>query len=103
MPPQRANLVLASDIPHCERDVLVLDGLDVETCILPVSAAIAIITCSLLHTNCGNSGDDFTELQLVEDCGLSGRVQTDHENAHLLLAPEAVKQLRESETHIGGL
>ena len=28
----RAYLVLATDIPHGERDVLVLDGLDVEAC-----------------------------------------------------------------------
>jgi hypothetical protein len=32
MPPERANLVLATDIPHGELDVLVLYGLDVETC-----------------------------------------------------------------------
>jgi hypothetical protein len=31
MPPQRTNLVLSSNIPHCERDVLVLDGFDIET------------------------------------------------------------------------
>ena len=30
--PERANLVLASDVPHGERDVLVLDRLDVESC-----------------------------------------------------------------------
>ena len=32
MPPQRPNLVLPSDIPHGELDVLVFDRLDVETC-----------------------------------------------------------------------
>ena len=31
MPPQRTDLVLTADIPHCELDVLVLNGLDVET------------------------------------------------------------------------
>lgn len=30
VPPQRSNLVLSTDIPHGERDVLVLDRLDVE-------------------------------------------------------------------------
>jgi hypothetical protein len=34
MPPQRADLVLTTDIPHSELDVLVLDSLDVETCTL---------------------------------------------------------------------
>lgn len=31
MSPQRSDLVLSTDIPHGELDVLVLDGLDVET------------------------------------------------------------------------
>ena len=31
MPPERTDLVLTSDIPHGEGDVLVLDCLDVET------------------------------------------------------------------------
>jgi len=30
--PQRTDLVLTTDIPHGELNVLVLDGLDVETC-----------------------------------------------------------------------
>lgn len=29
--PQGSDLVLSSDIPHCEADVLILDSLDVET------------------------------------------------------------------------
>ena len=32
MSPERADLVLSTDIPHGELNVLVLDGLDVETC-----------------------------------------------------------------------
>jgi hypothetical protein len=32
MPPERTDLVLTTDIPHGELDVLVLYGLDVETC-----------------------------------------------------------------------
>ena len=32
MPPQRSNLILPTDIPYCELDVLVFDGLDVEAC-----------------------------------------------------------------------
>ena len=32
MSPQRTDLVLSSDIPHGELDVLVLDGLDIEAC-----------------------------------------------------------------------
>jgi len=32
--PEGADLVLTTDIPYCERDVLVLDSLDVEACAL---------------------------------------------------------------------
>lgn len=56
----------------------------------------------VLRTDCGDGGDDFTKLELVQDSGLSGGVETDHQDSHLLLAPEAVEQLRESETHVGG-
>lgn len=31
MTPERANLVLTTNVPHCERNVLVFDGLDIET------------------------------------------------------------------------
>lgn len=30
MPPERADLVLTTDIPNCELNILVLDSLDVE-------------------------------------------------------------------------
>jgi hypothetical protein len=32
----------------------------------------------------GNSGYNFTKLELVKDGGLSGGVETDHQNTHLL-------------------
>ena len=58
----------------------------------------------MLLTDCGNGGDDFTELQLVQNGGLSGGVETNHEDSHLLLAPQAVEQLGEGKTHVcGGL
>ena len=41
MPPERTDLVLTSDIPHGEGDVLVLDCLDVETW-QDVSASFAV-------------------------------------------------------------
>ena len=56
--PERANLVLAADVPHRERDVLVLDGLDVEA-------------------DGGDGRDDLAELELVENRGLAGGVQAD--------------------------
>ena len=56
----------------------------------------------VLRTDCGNCGDDFTELQLVQNSGLSSGIETDHQNSHLLLAPQAVEQLGEGKTHVGG-
>lgn len=38
-------------------------------------------------TDGGDGSDDFTELQLVQNGGLSGSVKTDHQNTHLLLPP----------------
>lgn len=55
------------------------------------------------HTNGGDGCDDFTELELVENGGLSGGVQTNHQNSHLLLPPELVKQLRDGQTHVCGV
>lgn len=101
MPPQRADLVLSSDIPHGEGNVLVLDSLDVEACTSPVSHAVQpdiLVTwkCGTgqagarpgfgqggkapaldrgeWHTDGGNGRDDFSKLELVEDGGLSGGV-----------------------------
>jgi len=68
MSPQRSNLVLSTNIPHGELDVLVLDCLNVEA-------------------NGGDGCDDFAQLQLIQNCGLSGSVQANHQDAHLLLSP----------------
>lgn len=43
MPPQRADLVLSTDIPHGELNVLVLDGLDVEACLETRTSAFALV------------------------------------------------------------
>jgi hypothetical protein len=50
MPPERADLVLASNIPHSELDVLVLDCLDIEAC-SPIHqrAVYNVYGCSSTH------------------------------------------------------
>ena len=106
MPPQRSNLVLSTDIPDCELDVFVLDRLDIEAYVIFASVTPLFqcpVTRVVLRTDSRNCGHDFTKLQLIEDGRLSGSIQSDHENAHLLLAPEAIEQLRERETHLGGV
>lgn len=53
-------------------------------------------------TDCWNCGDDLAQLQLVQNCRLTGGVEADHENAHLLLAEQAFEKTREHVTHGGG-
>lgn len=48
MPPQRADLVLAADVPDVEFGILICDGLDVEA-------------------DSGDSGDILVKLELVKD------------------------------------
>jgi len=70
--PERSNFVLSADVPHCETDVLVFHGFHVET-------------------NSRDCGHDFAQFQLVENCGFTGGIQTDHQNSHFLLAEKAPK------------
>lgn len=80
MPPQRSNLILSSDIPDCERNVLVLDRLHIKT-------------------NGRDSGDNFTEFKLVKDGCFTSSIETDHKDSHFLLAEEAIKELGDGKTH----
>ena len=75
-PPERADLVLASDVPHSKVDVLVLHSLDVEA-------------------DRGDGGDDLAQFELVEDRGFTGRVEPHHQDAHLLLGEEALEHTLE--------
>lgn len=89
MPPQGADLVLSTDIPHCELDVLVLDSLNVEACSdgsVSLFEAIGEFSGVSKHTDGGDRRHDFAQLELVQDGGFASRVQTDHQNAHLLLS-----------------
>lgn len=116
MPPQRTDLVLTTDIPHGEGDVLVLDSLDVKALISNMSVLRLILThgtggravlgarsgvgASTRLTDGGDSGDDFAELELVENGGLSGSIQTHHENSHLLLGE--IQEFCNPQTHLCG-
>jgi len=78
--PEWADLILSSDVPHSEGDILVLDRLDIEA-------------------DGGDGGNDFTEFKLVKDGRLAGGVEADHQNPHLFLAEEGSKQLGDGQTH----
>lgn len=82
MPPQGSDLVLATDIPDVELDVLVCDGLDVEA-------------------DGGNGGDVLAELELVEDGGFAGGVETQHQQAHLLGSEDLAHHFAKLATHFG--
>jgi hypothetical protein len=103
--PQRPDLVLAADVPDGELNVLVFDCFDVEACAVVLSAWVCFVWVGVGGgcTNGRDGGDDFAQLQLVQDGSLSSRIQADHQDTHLLLAPEAIEQLRECETHGGGV
>lgn len=90
--PQRTNLVLTTDIPHGELNVLVFDGLDVEACTKSVSNVGGGYANPARGwrgglTDRGDGGDDFTKFELVEDGGLTGGIKTDHQDSHLLATP----------------
>jgi len=74
-------LVLTTNIPNSEANVLVLNSFNIKS-------------------YGGDGGDDLAELELVEDGGLTSRVETNHEDPHLLLGEEAAEQLREREPHL---
>ena len=48
-----------------------------------------------LLTNGGYSGNNLAQFQLVQDGGLASRVQTDHQNSHLLFPEETLEKARE--------
>ena len=50
-------------------------------------------------TNCGNSGDDFAEFELVQNGGFTGSVETDHQDSHLLLGKEPRHQTGDRQPH----
>jgi len=47
------------------------------------------------YTNGGNGGDDLSELEFVENGGLTGGVETDHKYTHLLLRKQPTEKLGE--------
>jgi hypothetical protein len=87
MPPQWPDLVLPADIPDGKLNILVFDGLDVEA--WKQSSRQHPHRCGSRGglTDCWNRGNNFTELELVEDSRLSSGIETDHQNSHLLLPP----------------
>lgn len=60
------------------------------------------------RTDGRDGGDDFTELELVQNSGLASSVETDHQNSHLLLVEneeeaDGIRQFRSCHAHFGGV
>ena len=53
-------------------------------------------------TDCRNRRDDLAELELVQNRRFARRVEPDHENAHFLLAEEALEETGEHVAHFDG-
>mmetsp|Transcript_17334 Transcript_17334/g.24285 ORF Transcript_17334/g.24285 Transcript_17334/m.24285 type:complete len:229 (+) Transcript_17334:295-981(+) len=79
--PQRADLVLATDIPYREGNVFVFNRLDIKT-------------------DGRDSGNNFTQLQLVQDSSLTSGVKTNHQNAHVRFAEHTAPELGECHPHV---
>jgi hypothetical protein len=75
--PQDSDLVLATDVPNVELDVLELDGFHVET-------------------DGWDGVEDFAQLQLVNDGGLASGIQTEHQNSGFGLTEHFVEQFCET-------
>jgi hypothetical protein len=74
----------------------------VYRCILKIytNATCKLNTREWALTDCGDGSDDLSKLELVEDGGLTSRIETHHEDPHLLLGEEAAEELREGEPHV---
>lgn len=53
------------------------------------------------HTDSGDGGDDLSQLEFVQDGGFSGRIQTHHQDSHLFLSKEILKEARKHVPHGG--
>ncbi len=51
-------------------------------------------------TNGRNGRYDLAQLELVQDRGLAGRVEPDHQDSHLLLTPQLIEQFGDLKTHV---
>jgi len=87
--PKRSDLVLTTDIPDGELNVLVVDRLNVKAYTDSSFSTVPMFEDKWVcqRTDCGDRGDNFTQLQLVQNCRFTGSIETDHQNAHLFPPP----------------
>ena len=74
--PQGSDFVLTADIPNSEIDILVFNRFHVEA-------------------DGRDCGDNLAELQLIENGGLAGSIQSNHKDTHLLLGEKPLENTPE--------
>lgn len=103
MPPERPDLVLTADIPHCKTDVFEFYCLNIKTCMkvknrdiqnlrMSFSLGLNSWTCRTRLTDGGDCGNNFSQFELVQDGSLSSSIQSYHQDPHLFLAKQPFKQ-----------
>jgi len=124
--PQGADLVLATHIPNSEADVLVPDretsnkkksntspatpashSEHTHSTVSTLKPMVGIVvTCnaeqgaSAARAHRGSKATyNFTELELVQDGGLAGSVEPNHQNSHFLFGKQTLEQALEG-THL---
>ncbi len=54
----------------------------------------------IVLTNGRNRRYDLAQLEFVQDRGLAGRVEPDHQDSHFLLTPQLIEQFGDLKTHV---
>lgn len=78
--PENSDLVLSTDVPDVELDVLEDYGFNVET-------------------NGWDGVQDLSEFELINNGGLSGSIKTKHEDSGLFLSEHSVEHFSEGKSH----
>ena len=97
---QWSKLLLTTDIPHSELNILVLHLLHIETCTFPESSSVRRMRCYRNHcrniyrdvahirlhsnrrvkrTDCWNCTQHLSYMELIKDGGFAGRVEAEHD------------------------
>ena len=58
-----------------------------------------MVSMRVCSTDGRDGGDNLAQLELVQDGGLTGGIQSDHQDTHLLLAEERAEQLSKRVSH----
>ena len=79
--PERTEASLTTDVKTLELEVLVFDGVDVET-------------------DCGDCGLGFAKLELTQTSRFPSRIKTDHHYTDVTLGENKVPESRKFTTHV---